>query len=466
MATDEGYRPKRWITAAVVLAWFALHAYFSAHRSMWVDEWARYDQMKLGLLDALKSLFSEISPFAPGEILLAWLDKQLFSTFLSDDLWMRLHSVYFGALTVWLACRSRLRFLIVPIVFSVALTAFATQFRPYSQLIFGGALAFYLIIKREKLDRIDQGLTWFGLTFGHIYGICFVGMASVFRRDWFKAVFAVLYVSAILAVHHHFKTPHVGVLNFPPLIETVKQSLGALGNPHKAAYFFSIFVVIGLATLFKRDRPLALKLSALLAASVLGPILATYAANYYFMPRQVVGGSFIFMGLAAIGLSQARHRFLSKSRVMAVIWVSVAICSIGPWLAYVRGVPPFIDQPMHKFKALAANLIKEGYRNVLWMDSGTAGSARIYFTKAMNAEPAESIMDQFGFSLLRLCWSEKSFCVYILRDSDSVWDKDKLLRSPDFQRLLASGQPTRFDALVHLLPDQKLNVPIRAFRAF
>jgi hypothetical protein len=437
-------------TAVVLFAWLALHMYLSDQRGFWVDEWFRYRQMNMGFFTALKDLFSEISPFAPGELVLAYLNKALFSHFFSEELWMRLHSVYFGVLTLWVALRSKERFLAPLVFFSVALTALSTQFRPYSALIFGGALSFYLIRKKEPLDAVDQFFCWFNLFFGHIYGICFASFAFFFRRDFVKVAVSVAYLAVVMAIHYSMRTPFHFVRDIPPAIDVVKQTLGTIGNPQKAAYFFLIFCVMGLAHLFKKNRKQSYLLGTLLFLSTVGPVIATYLGKYYFLPRQVAGGTFIFLGLTAIGL-QVSCEYLKKrlsqlaSHALTATAVAVILAS---WMAFLMGTPPFIDQPLHRFEQIATAAKERRYKNVLWLDSGTMNSAQFYFRSVYSdptAEGSEQLLG--GLKTQKLCVA-KTTCVYIMTENAFVWDSLKMAQTPEVKRLI-EGKVVPFDIIVH-----------------
>jgi hypothetical protein len=437
-------------TLALLGAWFVVHAFLSNQRGFWVDEWFRHAQMQMGLLRALKDLFSEISPFGPGEILLGYTNKFLFSSFVSEELWMRLHSVTFGLLTFWLSVRSKEKYFVFLSFFSVALTAMATQFRPYSALVYGGALAFYLIRKREPLDKADRVLFWFNLFMGHIYGICFAGFALFFRREYLIVAVSVVYVIAIICLNYSMRPPFDYVRDMPPALEVIKQSIGTLGNPQKFGYFFLVFCALGLWDSIRRNPRQGLQLAALLMLTTAGPVMATYFGRYYFLPRQVVGGSLVFLGLAAMGLRLASDTLKTKSKSASQILVlSAAVAISGSWLAFVLGKPPFIDQPLHRFKQIARESKAKGYKNVFWVDSGTSGSAFFYFKSVYSDAVAQPFSKELGGLRLNvLCVSNNAVCVYAPTDAAFVWDAPRLVQEANVRSLI-DGTAFPFDLVVH-----------------
>lgn len=434
------------------LAWTAVHLYLSHQRGAWVDEWWRFRQMNFGLFAALKDLFIEISPFGPGEILLGKLAQLILSPFSIPELWGRIPSLIFGALTVWLALTSGQRFLILPTLFSVSLTTFSTQFRPYAALIFGGALAFRMIWDNRPLSRFEKILAWFNAFFGHVYGMCFVAFASFLRRWWIHVVGTAVYIVLIFIARELVgatTSRGASAADFAPFFTTVKQILGTLTNPHKASYVVAPLAAYGLFRACQRDKSALWKAAVFFGMTIVGPIVATVIAKYYFLPRQVVGALFGVLWLAAIGLEDIAERLRRARLPVALAWVLNIAVSVGPWAAFVAGVPPFVDQPLHKFRQIAERSVAMGAKNVLWTDPGTSQSADIYFERVLG-KPIVTAQSQTiaGVQTAKSCWKQ-GLCIYFMNDVAATWDKSRLI-APDSPMLkILSSSDIKFDVLVY-----------------
>ncbi|MBI3555546.1 MAG: hypothetical protein HY074_04720, partial [Deltaproteobacteria bacterium] len=95
--------PRTRIGRYICLAWLLLAIYFAWSRSIWGDEMVRLDQQKMGLAGSLHALFSEPSPFSPGESILIWLSGTVLGPVLPVEIWGRLPSLAWGFGAMWLA---------------------------------------------------------------------------------------------------------------------------------------------------------------------------------------------------------------------------------------------------------------------------------------------------------------------------------------------------------------------------
>ncbi len=460
----------------LVGAWFFVNLYLASQRSLSCDEWPKFDYMSLSLKNALHMQLSELAPYAPGEIFIGAACKYLFGGTLSNEIWARLPALLFGAGTVALGLSLRLRFMILPLLFSVSLTSFVTQFQPYGAMMFGGALAFKLLYDEKSRNPVLSRLAWFNLLFGHIYGICFVALAQFFRRKWLGVAAAVGVVVAILVLHFYIRRPF-GPLQaeFTPLAEIIRQTGGTLTNPHKAAYLYLPLALAGLVFLGRRDPRKFFWVLALLAATILAPMLASKASGYMFLPRQIVGGLVAVLATAALGfdglLALIRRRSVRRA-ALVLGWSLNVAASVLPWAAYVHGEAPFVDQPLHRLKSLTREIADSGANQVLWTETGTAGSGAWYFDSIFGKEqrlPQQKYRSH-GLALQRDCWrraGRPDFCVHLLTDAAFLYDGESLLNtSADVRALLTSGDPVVFDAVVHSLQSFDTGGKPRALRTW
>ena len=156
-------------------------------------------------------------------------------------------------------------------------------------MILCGAVAFRMIWVKEPLSKSEHRLAWFSIAFGHIYGICYVGMGAFFRKDWRKVLGAATWLGVVLYAHvwPEGKLSPFDHANIPPLLEVVRQTFGAIGSPHKAWVLHSVLALVGLTALAQAKdwRRLAM-IAFYFAATVIAPLAATIISGYYFMPRQ------------------------------------------------------------------------------------------------------------------------------------------------------------------------------------
>lgn len=218
----------------------------------------------------------------------------------------------------------------------------------------------------------------------------------------------------------------------------------------KAAYFFLIFCGIGFAHLIRKNFRQALLLGTLLFLSTAGPIIATYIGKYYFLPRQVAGGTVVFLGMAALGLRLSQEKLIKRwGKACGFVLTALALLIISAsWAAFIYGKPPFIDQPLHRFEQVAEAAKQAEVKNVLWLDSGTAGSAFFYFKSVYNNPSAVAVNQTLGgIKMAKLCVTPQT-CVYSMTDDAFVWDSAKMIQTSQVKSLL-EGRVIPFDLVVH-----------------
>lgn len=448
----------------MIVLWTAVAIFIAAGRSFWCDEMVRWAQYRMGLIGALKDLFNEPSPFSPGETILIWISGQLFHSTLPEEVWGRLPSIFWAVCSLSIAVSlSELRFLKWMAFFSVSLLSFGVEMRPYSPLLFSGALGLKLLWPTEQraLSAPLRVLIWFTLLFTHIYGICFVGLACAIRRYWAGAVFAALYVAAILSRFHIQK---VDVDWYTPISEIIRQTLGTLGNPHKAMIFFAPLFTLGVFALLRRNFKEGLKPLLLFSVALFGPIGALIRSHYPFLPRQTLGALFPFLGFSAYGLQTLTSWLEFKGpfgpyRKQCSITFAVLVCTLSgavPWLSsYVLKKPPFVNQPIHKIKEAAHEIRQSNAKAVFSVDPCNESSVILYISRALDMEntpPQVSEEISNGLPLSKVCWSER-LCLYTIKDSSYCTSSARMYaQGTPVDQLIKTHEP-RFEILLHTMED-------------
>lgn len=437
----------------VVGAWLVMAVYFSYARSLWGDEMVRFEQQQLGFAGGFKALFTEPSPFSPGETFLIWLSGAVFGKVLPLEVWGRLPSVLWGAGSLLVAVSMNLRPLRWLVFFSVSLVSFSTEMRTYGSLIFSGALAFKILWDQEKpLSRGMSAALWLTLVFTHIYGICFVGLACFFKKLWAHWAFAVVFVIGILCC---YDIPHRTGGITQSFGEITRQTLGTLGNPHKATFILAPAALIGALVLVRKQPRVALHVGVLIVASVLGPIAANVRAHFPFLPRQALGGMFAYLALCALGFESIS----AKVKRPALVALVMAMGTVIPWTrSILLRQPPFPNQPMHKFKDLAAEIAGTHRKSVLLLDPCNETNFVMYLSKALGERPTAPRAKASRFENLEIstvCW-ESGACLHTLHDMIYCsLGADQFGVGTPVERLIASGTPD-FDFIVHSLEDLPL----------
>ncbi len=447
-------------------SWFLVALFFAYHRSFWGDEFNRLQDLKLGLIPSLQKLFTEPSPFTPGEVILNFIFQIFFSEIFSEEIWARLQGIGWGVATVWLAFTCRLCALPLFVFFSVPLMMLSVEMRPYGSLFFSGALAFKIIWDSEiKFSKPTQSLALFSIFFGHLYGVCFVSLALLFCRHWFKAFLGFVFVAIILL---RFPVASQGS-NVYVFSEIFKQTLGALGNPHKATYILFPAFLLGGFFLFKENKTRFLKLGLLLFAAVFIPVLVAVKSGYFFVPRQVIGGSFLYLALCSFGFQKLAEQ--EKFKLKPFVYALCFVVSVVPWvLCMVLKIPPFPNQPMHRFQKVAHEIVDGGYKSALFLDACNQTNFEYYVSQIFQKAPTireevkigaarTSVLGKApplakglggapddGVRAVKACWDE-GFCVHLLLDTSlcSI-GSDTFLQNPQLSALLKFES---FDVIVH-----------------
>jgi hypothetical protein len=452
---------------SIVVVWAVIYGYLAHNRGIWIDEWLHFEQIKWNINEALHSLFIEISPFAPGQLMLGRIFHALTGGFPSIEFSGRLSSVVMCCLTIWLSFRMKLTLLPLATMFSVALVGMATQSRPNSAMILCGAVAFRMLWIKDPLSKGENRIAWFSLFFGHIYGICYVAMGAFFRKDWRKVLAAVAWLGVILYAHiwpqgdlSQIKMP------LPGFIELTRQTMGAIGSPHKAWVIHSLLALLGLGLMVRaREWPRLFKVACYFIATVAGPIIVTKVSGYYFMPRVEVGGVFGFLTLSALGAEYLLRQWPKAKLYGEGAYLLLAFI---PWILFVMGVPPFIDQPLSKYRQIIETARDTGAKNVLWADSGNRMSISKYGNRifAENHKPLQMV--KLGpYDAEKTCWEKAAVCFYAMYSEELFTTNHVRVinEDPDFFRVVEGTEP-RFDLWVYTAPELKIKTRAPALRTY
>jgi hypothetical protein len=439
------------IAKVVSTLWGILHLAFAANRSMWQDEYMRYQQMHMGLKDSFISLFQEPSPFAAGELILDHIARIILSSFTSFELWGRFPSVLFGALTVYLAALHRRWVLVALLGLSVSLTSFSTQSRPYASLIFCGAIAFRMMADTTPLSRGERWLAWFGVLFGHIYGICYVGLGALWTRQWRLLVGSIIAVVCTMGLYMTFHSGHVTgwlggeitLLDFPAWFQ---WGCITLYNNRIIAKALFLPFLLGLGViLWLHPLKNGLGVTLFFLCALGGPQLANIFGNYSFVPRQMVGGLFAALYIpAAAAAAPFPHKY--RIGILLLLFSPALLLGANAWRQYVmHGKPPVAEQPLHKYKQRVAESLEAGDHNVLLLDPG--GMGYHYFQRALGPD-AVTIVKAGPYEVIKRCWPRRSYCVYHFDVSDFAWkDLNELALSPAFMKFVNGTMPA-FDRII------------------
>lgn len=372
------------ITIAVI--WFILHVLLAYNRSISSDEGAKVDWLSFSILKALYMQMSEYAPYTPFDMLFGKIADLLVGKFLPLELWSRIPSCFFGALTVFLGAEYARRYdrwlLVGPLFFSVTLTSFACQYQPIAALINSGAVLYLSLLKPDLINGL---IMWVHIFAGHIFGICNIGLGALLRKPpKIKIVLSsFLMVASILIIHKLIQRPFSSLTaEFPHFIDVVKQILGAFSNPHKASYLVFPVSVVGIFRLAKRDINTLWKIVLYFSATVFLPLGSLLVSHYQFLPRYIVGGLFGYLVLFAEGGAAIFELKVFPPRLIkSMAFAATLIASAGTWSLYIMGVPPFVDQPLHKLHRIVEKWDNDQMLNVLLVESGMAGSYKFYLDK-------------------------------------------------------------------------------------
>jgi len=415
---------------AAVLTWAVMTLFVSYHRSFWGDEFVRIGQMQSGFIESVVAILREPSPFNPGEIVLDWVSKlSLAGLGVPAEVWGRVPGIAWGAATLYIAfelARANKVFRFVPlfVAFSAPLVSFAAEMRPYASLFYSGALCFQILWQRGLHTKTSRFGAWAVVLFGHIYGICFVlfslAVSSLpqqwrtrLKSEWVKVIVGTAIVLIALLQPKLDLTSQSNAI-YPSFWAIARQIGGILTNPHKASYVICPLALLGIIYLARVFPRRALDTLILLGASILGPLLATIASHYFFVPRHVVGGAFSFLALASVGLSWLTLKFIPDY----IAWAIAAFVSIVPWtMAILLHIPPFPNQPLHRFREVAREIYEKKLKTVAVLDVCNAHILQHYMTKLQGQAPQLSPPVQIsGEAAEKSCWPDGT-CFYSLKES-------------------------------------------------
>jgi hypothetical protein len=438
----------------VLLIWIVAASYISWNRSLWQDELMRFDQMQMSLVDALISLLKEPSPFAPGEILTAKLSQILFGSFTPFEFWARFPNVLWGAAALYVAIQFNSAPLTVMVFFSVAMASFSTQFRPYSQLIFAGAMGAYALLNPFSFNTKKSSLVYIILALlGHLYGICFMGLAMVLRRRWFMGLGLILTAFSWVYFYTLFHQSSLKVWQgeFKPYDWRLiyLMSLETLTDPYAARRIIAPAALLGIVIGYKKYKIHFFKFLFFSGFVVLSPLAANYFGNYWYVPRQIVAGVVPVLILAGLGygylIDRATHflpRFASAIRVLALMALALAVARSWAMYVYV-GRPSFAEQPLHKHKQNVQNVAHKKYERVLMLDPG--GTGYFYFNSLFGPAQSQETIKYGELPYIKRSWLLDNGVRFTLLHFDhSPWawrDLNELTTLPDFEKTIEDFKP-------------------------
>lgn len=410
----------------IVALWAVVAVVFAYFRSLWGDEYNHVQDLKKGLFFATNELLNKPSPFTPGEAVLNWAAKMLLWPINGpQEIWARLSGIAWGAATVYLALNysrqgERHRYLPWFVAFSAPLMSLSTEMRPYASLLFSGALALKILKDRGIETRVMHALSWAMILFGHLYGICYLLFAIVVsgkaRQEWKKIVGGVAIIALVLLRVKIVQGQGGSSMDGIQYVEILRQSLGILTNPHKAMVIVCPLFALGFALLLKRDRSFALKVFLLLFAAVIGPIYMTIKAKYFFVPRQVVGGSFVFLAVATEALEFLSGRLARFRPAFLQHVVPAALCvaaSVVPWtLSTLLKIPPFPNQPFHVYREVSKEIAEKKWKRVLFLDPCNLSPMQEYLETALGEKAQPETLVRFaGMSIKQTCFAGSGLCM-------------------------------------------------------
>lgn len=442
---------KRTPILAILFFWIVGAVYFAAQRSFWGDELIRLYQAKLGLKDALQSLFSEASPFAPGEVVLNFISRKLFSYFLPDEVWARLPGVFWMALGFVVITRlkeSQLYKSVLAILFffSVAVWSLGIEMRPYSALIFSGVFSYFILeAKKQDLQKYFFASLLI-VAFSHLYGICFLGFAFFLRKRWIEFIFAAFLV--ILVLSFSYKQGAWQNQSQFLFVDIARQTLGVLGNPSKGTYVLLPFFVYGLYSKFCTNRQSFRLHLALLAVTLIAPIVATFASGYYFVPRQCSAAVFPFLATSGLGVLGFLQHFRVRTIQRFVLAVLILFSSVLPWsFAVIGNRSPFPDQPRHVF----ARLVREDSQaaKAIFIADPCSAFSFLHYAELAWGKPTDTASRiEKGIKIQKNCFSNGK-CVSFVLNSDYCSDSTAKFSKGGEAFQLLSGCPSKLDLLVY-----------------
>ena len=416
-----------------------------------MDELSRIEHVELGSLWlALKGVFSEPSPFTPGEIVFLYGVKKVFSNFLPLELWLRSFALLQGLLALWLSFKSRTPYLWFFTLFSASLTSHSTQARPYSALFLAGTFLYLTMFERTVFTRSELWLMRVQTFFTHVYGLLFLLVAQLFRKDRLWAGITFVYSVAFTATYMKFHSGEFSGwssnLLLPPLGEFVRQTAGVLGNPHKASFLFLPLFLVGIVASIRTNRSNLGRILLYFGLTVGGPVAALVVGKYAYFPRQVVAATTGFLAICALGLlfiiDQARHNRKALPITSLVILLTAWFAGARPWVrSTVFKMPPFPDVAFHQYRDVVATFGPQSNSgdNILIIDG--AGTYQFYLKRIYG--PASNTEHDVMFKQLKLrrdCW-KNHFCVLTYYDSNLTWTTDfsnppqliqDLINAPEF----------------------------------
>jgi len=362
-----------------------------------------------------------------------------------------------GTLAIAFALKRRspaFRFLPLFVAFSASLISYATEMRPYASLFYSGAICLLIIWDRGLKGKAAHFGAWMAILFGHIYGICFLlfsllatgkSLRSRLRSEWPKLLTGFFIVGFTLAQPKlNFTSQLPG--EYPSFFSLIRQIIGSVSNPHKAGYIFAPLALFGFVRVAQKLRGFAVQVTILLFLTIIGPIVAILIGKYFFVPRQIVAGSVPFLALASIGLYTIGYE--KKWLPQKLCWLIAIVISSVPWtLTTLLHVPPFPNQPFHKFRQIAHEAIQKNWKTIIVLDDCNSNVMRDYLSREMGSVPVSSeLFNEGSERFKRECWATK-VCIYFLGHFNSCsLDAESFDPTGSFAMLL---KKTNADLIVH-----------------
>jgi hypothetical protein len=245
----------------------------------------------------------------------------------------------------------------------------------------------------------------------------------------------------------------------------------ALGNPHHAGFFMAPLAILGAVAWLRlpSERARTLKLVVILFLATACPVLIDVAYGYFFAPRQVLGGIFPFLVFCALGVHFLTLR-IAALRLRQLVWALIGLATlIVPWsLSVLLKEPPVTDQPMHRFREIAQELVQTNARSVFMLDPCNLGTLVHYLDRAKKiGSQTRADANIEGIAIHRICWKD-GLCLSAPVDLKYCWMKEETLAQDPITRVLASRSLNADQVIYELerLPNLPELANIRQVRAW
>lgn len=377
------FRGKNIALKVSLICWMIFSIFLALNRSLWDDEIFRLRQSYLPLIEGIQSLWAEPSPFTPGEIVLNWIARIIFSEFFPVEFWTRIPGIVFGVATIWVGhsigkVEPRAKYLWFFLALSISLAMLSVQMRPYGSLIFCGAVATRILINGKLAN--SRFFTLSAIFFGHIYGVCYICAALFFRKSFFLLFVGIFFV--ILSLMMVDIAPIQDSFAAPSWKDILSTILFVLGNPKFSSYSFIFLFITGIYCNLANKTNYGI--IWVLLFSTLGPVLVILATGYVFAARQFAGGIVPFLFFCSFGLVKIEEilnaRFKNKISILFFLAITLSSTSIYPWIAtfVLNHQRPLVDQPIHRFKEIGRYILANKLKQIVILNPCQIGPMLYY----------------------------------------------------------------------------------------